>query len=350
MTPISNRLQIPRRGVSRISVLVVLGIFVLAGMLSAAAIVRAREDSRRLQCLCRIKMIGLAIQNYASGSGGLPPLTGLLPIKSDVPHKVEGQLIVPWLVHLLPALDEAELWRKVRANASSGLDPTSYRIDESEQVTLAFLNCPEAPPRASGLNYVLNTGFIARELYQGDPDRKHRSGSLRWAGATEGNTKEANVQLVTGIFWHDRSVSLDDISTGDGVTTTLMLTENLQAGRWFDLNTTRIAFAFPVANTSGRVSSGAKTIFESAQDPLRTRSTELSSYTPRDWRINDDRTANTGTRPRPSSNHAFPGINVMMCDGSGRYIGQKIDPQVYLKLMTWNGAAFGEQQVNHSEY
>lgn len=351
-----NRAQscilLSRGGIARVSVLVVLGICGLLGTLFSAAIVRAREDSRRLQCSCRCRMISLAVQNYSSLFQALPPLTGVISTEVGSEHDERGEMRVPWLIPLLPALDRTKLLEKIRATGTFELKAGEDEGQERGPCgrgTLGFISCPDGVPRVSGLSYVVNSGFIARELYHADPERKHRAGSLNWIAAVD-DGQGTKVQLATGIFWHDRSVSMDDIGAGDGTSVTLMLTENLQAGRWFDVETTQIAFAFPVTNIEGRVPVGANAIFESAGRPLQTRSAQLRSYQPHDWRINDNRDAKTGTRPRPSSKHYRPGVNAMMCDGSGRYINQNIDPQVYLKLMTWNGAAFGEQPLNPSQF
>ena len=70
---------------------------------------------------------------------------------------------------------------------------------------------------------------------------------------------------------------------------------------------------------------------------------------PRDWRINRDLKAATGTRARPSSNHEG-GVNVIFCDGSGRFLSDRIDLHVYVKLLTSNGVKYGEGELKQSEY
>lgn len=351
--PRRRKASATRRGVSRIAVLVVLAIVVVLGTVVAGGILSARQASRRLQCLCRIRSIGLAVHNYASGgSGVLPPLTGPIGISEDDAHPADGHLTTGWPVILLPAVDDIAAWRSIKANAvlASAADSAAiYDVSDRDKITLPRMVCPD-DPRPTGLSYVMNTGFIDANLYAGDPARQHVPGSLSWNGNLV--LHEATDEIIhrsTGVMWHSKArhaVTLDEISTGDGITTTLLLTENLQAGSWFDTDTTKIAFGFPVANTTGQVPFGTGSTFESAQKSLNAEFAggTLLTVSPHPWRINQDRSAKPGTRPRPSSNHP-PGVSAMMCDGSGRVLNQNIDPNVYLKLMTSNGAAYGEGEV-----
>jgi prepilin-type processing-associated H-X9-DG protein len=52
-----------------------------------------------------------------------------------------------------------------------------------------------------------------------------------------------------------------------------------------------------------------------------------------------------GTAPRPSSQHAG-GVNVVFCDGSARFLNENIDKDTYVKLLTSNGVAYGEQTLS----
>ena len=67
------------------------------------------------------------------------------------------------------------------------------------------------------------------------------------------------------------------------------------------------------------------------------------------WAINRELGAAPGTRPRPSSNHAG-GVNMMMCDGSVKFLGDSISKHVYAKLCTSNGVNYGERSLNQGGY
>ena len=130
-----------------------------------------------------------------------------------------------------------------------------------------------------------------------------------------------------------------------------MVTENLQAGDWYDTDTARISFGFPVKADGLRVPFGRGAIFESVDRSLNTEfpGGTLTEASPQDWRINCDLKAVVGTRPRPSSNHSG-GVNVIMASGAGRFLSDKIDPRVYVKLMTSRGGEYGEGELSPQDF
>jgi hypothetical protein len=231
---------------------------------------------------------------------------------------------------------------------NSIIESGQARIRDEERVAIPGLGCPEnrdAYRKPGRLSFVLNAGFLSQSLYHGDPDRKHVPGSLAWIGEP-GDEEAVAVHAATGAFWQATDVfepSLDYISVGDGTSVTLMVTENLQAGNWYDTNTASISFGFPVANSDGKVPVGSGHSFESVEKPLSTEFAggTLTTATPQNWRLNAERQAKVGTLPRPSSNHSG-GVNVILCDGAGKVLNQEIDPYVYIKLITSNGVAYGE--------
>ncbi len=342
-----------RRGITRVDLIVLLGACLLLLMLFLPACRSARRPARKLQCLSNIRNLGLANQNSASQNGGkLPYLSALKVIKSGAEE--EGELVQSWQVVLLPALDETALFRAIKKNAvvKSG----RATMSDAERIAVEVFTCPDDSDsfrKPGGLSYVVNAGFISGSLYLGDPDRKHIPGSLAWVGEP-GDDQAIAVHAATGVFWQQTDVfepSLEYVMTGDGVSATLMLAENLHAGNWYDTDTAAIGFGFPVANSKGQVPLGAGRTFESEQKPLNTEFNHGTLTTARgqDWRINADLKAKVGTLPRPSSNHAG-GVNVIMCDGAGKFLNQNIDPHVYLKLLTSNGVTWGEGELKQSEW
>jgi hypothetical protein len=354
---IMNRQHSPRvssrSGITRVDLIAVLAGSFLVAMLFLPATRRGRTPARKLHCLNNIRQLGLANQNFAAQNGGkLPYLSASKLIKNGAEE--EGELIQSWQVALLPALDAGSLLRAIRKNVV--IKTGRATMSDAELIAVEVFTCPDDSDsfrKPGGLSYVVNAGFISQSLYHGDPDRKHIPGSLAWIGGP-GEDNAIAVHAATGVFWQQTNVfesSLDDVSTGDGATTTLMLAENLQAGNWYDTDTAAIGFGFPVANSQGKVSYGAGRVFESEEKPLNTEFDHGALTTARgqDWRINADLKAKVGTLPRPSSNHTG-GVNVIMCDGSGRFLNQNIDPHVYLKLLTSNGVSWGEGELKQSEW
>lgn len=348
-----SRPSASRCGLSLLDVIVLIGVCVLLALLFVPATRSARIHSRKLECLNNIRHVGLAIHNAASGTGGvLPPLSTSLSVTNSTDE--EGTLPAGWPVVILPAIDATALLKNIKRNAV--IENGVARVSDRERIWLQAYTCPydvDSFRQSGGLSYVLNAGFISRNLYYGDPNREHRPGTLAWGGKA-GDPQAVVVHGATGVFWHanaDHQSTLDDISDGDGQTTTLMVIENLQAGNWYDADTARISFGYPVTNTNGHVPLGKGQTFESPQKPLNTQfpGGTLATAKPQDWIINRDLKADAGTRPRPSSNHRG-GVNVVMCDGSGRFLSENLDPHVYLRLMTPNGVRYGEGEIPQSSY
>ncbi len=342
-----------RSGLTRVDVAVLLGILALLAAFLAPAIRSTPRSARKLECLNNIRQVGIAMQSFASANNGqLPSLSGEMKFVNR--DSKEVKLIAGWPIQILPALDGSKLMKDIKSNA---VVETS-QIGEAERIYFKGFTCPQdedSHMKPGGLSYVVNAGFMARGLYHGDPDGLHRLGQLSWDGNdVVGEEADIEVAAATGVFWRKSDVfqpSLDYVGTGDGTTNTLMLSENLQAGNWWDTDTARLSFGIPVETINGRVPFGKGTLFESVERPLNTTFTgdTIAPAQPQEWRINSDLKAATGTRPRPSSNHPG-GVNFIFCDGSGKYLSNQIDPHLYAKLLTPNGVKYGEGELPQSAY
>jgi prepilin-type N-terminal cleavage/methylation domain-containing protein/prepilin-type processing-associated H-X9-DG protein len=110
-----------RRGLTLIELMVVLAIIaVLIGLL-VPAVQRVRAAANRIQCANNLHQLGLAMHNYESTGGCLPPgLNNWWP-QTSVP--VRPHLSYCWRGLLLPYLEQDNLWRQAVALEQVGSQP-----------------------------------------------------------------------------------------------------------------------------------------------------------------------------------------------------------------------------------
>jgi len=347
-----------RKGFTLIELLVVISIIATLVALIMPAVQSARNAARRTQCINHLKNLALAVTNFASAHRGeVPPL-----------YKLLGGANRSWIALLLPNLDASDVYRV--------MDQGQYP-PQSQPVSLAVLQCPVDPTayQQPGMtSYVANAGYWAQAgdgtqlwdnpisynnagnlLYMVDWDDDGRCISCGTNAHDEGDLKIAR---ATGVFFPPgptgkSSVSLDFISEGDGQTNTIMLSENIQAGRWdIPANLHDIAFALRVTNDGLNSTSGQPDAI-GAVNPNDRRFYQLliaagasadfgNSFPNR----NKDR-ATEGHAPRPSSNHAGQ-FNVAFCDGRVRALNDNIDQRVYARLITSDGQRQGQDLLRES--
>ncbi len=113
----------PRRnGFTLIELLVVIAVVAILVSLLLPAVQQAREAARKAQCQNNLKQIGLALHNYESVAGVLPPS---FVVDAD-PAVTGGQ----WSVHvrLLPFLEQLNLEELVDFEAAYGGDSASLEV------------------------------------------------------------------------------------------------------------------------------------------------------------------------------------------------------------------------------
>jgi prepilin-type processing-associated H-X9-DG protein len=301
---------------------VIILVLVLLFALLAPALQSPRIPSRRMQCLNNLKNVSLAAHNDAMKRGNaLPPL-----VRED-----EG-----WPIELLEELDNAPIQRAFRAG----------NVEEIRKGDpwLEVYTCPADTNHHEepfGLSYAANAGFGNFQVDATTGRIKPRGGhtpQMDWTG--DGNADPA-ISLSTGIFWkfgeQEPSVTLDGISNADGAGNTLMFAENLQAGNWLSTDVVDIGFVID------RKLLGLPNLDSKAGVLELPRTARLNGFRP-----NANPKLPVGMAPRPSSNHEGT-INVAYCDGRAVSINDDIDPQVYARLLTWNGQEYGEQPLNEED-
>jgi prepilin-type N-terminal cleavage/methylation domain-containing protein len=339
-----------RRGFTLIELLVVISIIAVLASLIAPAVQSARRAARKLQCLNSMRNVGLAMQNFAStNNGALPKLW----TNQNVTNFSGGQglMAVGWPIQLLPALDNSALLKNIRANATIAAGVAT--INTTEQVALEVFVCPDDVDSYKingGLSYVVNAGHMPDSggAGWGAAGNLHTPGTIDFnQNATAGDAVDIAIHTATGVIWNDLGAnsSIEYVSTGDGTVTTILVSENLAAGRWFDYGTAQLGIGvrIPVASLSALYPTAGRYLL------MDQTAWSTTATMPDQWFINRNLAAPSGTAPRPSSQHAG-GVNAIFCDGNGRFLNENMDKTVYARLMTSNGVTYSEQSVSEGNY
>ncbi len=337
----------PRRGFTLIELLVVISIIAVLASLIAPAVQSARRAARKVQCLSNMRNVGLAMQNFASSNNGSLP--SLVSNQSLTVGANTANMVVPWTILLLPALDNSALLKNIRNDAvySAG-PPPSFSVNTAtgfENVAIEVFTCPDhvaAYKKPGGLSFVVNAGHMSNAGWGAAAN--NTPAAIDWfASASPGDATDIAVGQATGVIWpQGYTSSLEYVSTGDGTSTTILLSENLQAGNWYDTQTRALGFGI-------QMPASISTAYGNAGGSGPNYLTISGFSSPDVWYINRNLSAGQYTAPRPSSQHAG-GVNAIMCDGAGKFLSENLDKKVYTQLMTSNGVAYGEQALDQSQY
>ena len=357
-----TRSQILRAAFTLIELLVVISVIAVLMVLLLPAIQNARASSRCVQCLNHMRQVGFALHAYAAknSKSQFPPYGTCGDFKNSAgiwqPGGYFGRQLRNWVVDILGELGRQDIfdrWDHTREHDSTfrGPDGISNR-DLMQQYVLNVLTCPDdntAGRIPGALSYVVNAGYANID---GSLSASSGWGSTNYHNFNDpdldlnvnGAVNDAEDQDIfrrTGVMW--RTV-LDRTGDGnpsrpcpneshgpdtiyDGLSNTILVTENLNAGEkqlWGDPDPRNCAFVFPMdPNTSNWDSS---TYFLSAPlDPGHSYGV-----------INGARSGPEGERPFPNANH-YGSVNMVFCDGATRTISEDIDLNVYARLITPQG-------------
>jgi prepilin-type N-terminal cleavage/methylation domain-containing protein/prepilin-type processing-associated H-X9-DG protein len=312
----------PETGFTLIEVLVVIGIIGLLLALLLPAVQAAREAARRSACVNNMRQLAIAAHGFHDSHRRLPGWV----------NEVGGshRRMASWPIMLFPFMEQMEIWQLWN-------DPTVSPPPASYYPAVDLLVCPSDPPEdrsAANLSYVVNCGIPIRCFMPVPSGKGIRTGdgvfNIRY-----NRPMFESPYLTWTMSWKQ---------VADGVTRTLMLTENIQAGEYSSaayLNPPTYD-ALPVDDPQSQGSlvcdGQLLTGFVWDFDPA------IATAPPSDERcINVKKDfgsrapANTFFYSRPSSNHPG-GVNAAMCDGAVFWLRDDIEYRVYQQLMTSDGA------------
>ena len=131
----SARTSRVRSGFTLIELLVVITIIAILMALLLPAVQSSREAARRTQCKNNLKQLGLALHNYADTHQLLPPGVGGTGGSGTNGERLSG------IVFLLPHLEQAPLWKKIKSAPRQGGSPTEAGFPHPPS-DLPLLLCP----------------------------------------------------------------------------------------------------------------------------------------------------------------------------------------------------------------
>ncbi|MCH9652723.1 MAG: DUF1559 domain-containing protein [Planctomycetes bacterium] len=274
-----------KRGFTLIELLVVIAIIAILIALLLPAVQQAREAARRSTCKNNLKQVAIALHNYHDTHRTFPIGAAI----NGGCTGYSGSHMFSWGVHILPFIDQANLYNNLNFSGSTVFVPHNFSSSTCLTAVQPYL-CPSNPQP----NVVVNTaGTFAGALPDGmgRTDLGGVADSINWKCSTAGvrPTTRGN-----GVLYGISSVKFRDIT--DGTSNTLLVGEI----------------------TGSRSPSGLNGNSYTGYDVFDT-SNGINSI---------DTVPGGGTfafRPQGFSSYHVGGCHFVLCDGAVRFISENID-------------------------
>jgi len=338
-----------RVGFTLVELLVVITIIGMLVGLLLPAVMSARGAARRTQCSNNLRNIGLAMLSDTEVQRRFPASGNFSLAGPELYHS--------WVVNLLPWLERRDIADRWEMDLPS-YDPVNQSLGS---LTLPILICPDDDTAMQGggnLSYVVNGGFgwtrpwdcpssfHATSVPPIQPIDLNGDGIACPANLQAGGApSDKKLYFETGLFFlenwprgtgPERHHSPDSVR--DGLSNTLMLSENVRVG--FDPYSSKGGWAspWPLHNSfflSGYVCENL-TCSPGSVDYSRANNQGQAPY--RFEAINSSLDQAEGEAPWPSSYHPG-GVHVVFADGHVNFLSENVEGGVYASLMSPRGSS-----------
>lgn len=306
-----------RQAMSLVELLVVIAIIGVLASLLMPAVQAAREAARCIQCANNLKQIGLALHNHESNRKHLPPLGDYLTHGSTV----------YWSIHarLLPFVEQSNLHTLIDFSRPISAQPAVARVRVPHLLCPSEKNDRERPDGPTFVHYPLTYGANTGEWLLFQPPQPRGSGvfqlnrATRFAEITDGLSSTlgmAEVKAFTPYLRDSGSPSRIDIAIPDENQLPQFGGEfKADSGHteWVDARVHQTGFTTTFApNTLVKHVVNGQSFDIDFNSMREGRSTTLPTYA-----------------AVTSRSYHVGGVNVLLMDGSVRFIGSTI------ALETW---------------
>ncbi len=323
---------VPRAGFTILELFVVLAIIGILMALLLPAVQSARESARKASCVNHLKQLGLALHGYSENYGRTPPALQRTVINL-------GTLTAPQMVmlprnlspqaQLLPFLDQAGIWRQIDlAETGDGAEAEPVVSEVNQSLLHRRVNvfeCPSGQVRPGGVSYRICSGS-SPGLYTERTDTRDSAllgigysyQGIPWSQVVDGMSNTAAFsERVTGDAdgmrydpWRDRAMS--PVGRGPLPDDVAEVCANLTP---------------PV--TRHVSSDGATWLLTSMRLTRYNHVLGPNASVP-------DCATDDGQAVSARSGHPG-GANLLLCDGSVRFVSSSIDLSLWRSLATMDG-------------
>lgn len=325
-----------RHGFTLVELLVVIAIISLLVALLLPAVQSAREAARRAQCINNLKQMGLAFHNYhemweAFPIGAMHSVTAGTARQNDL-----GQ---SFFVALLPGVEQENLFARIDENAPGGVgnmdNPGNPNGALFDGFRVPLYVCPSSSMDEMTEDKVVAPRGVLMTNYVGISGAATMNGTVN--SLAEPTYK--GIMASSGVLIPNDSISISDIK--DGTTSTMMMAEQSEfsrtrGGDLVDLRSSNSHGAW--VGTTGPGVPGDGTWFCTS---FQTWNVTTVRY-PVNFRDATSHTAPAmGLGPQDGSNRPIQsthtgGANILLADGSVRFLGENVDFVILTNLANRN--------------